>query len=520
MPDSERAEALFRQAARARDDRDYPTAEKLQRQGLALWGEEDTRFSLELENLAGIHFIQEKFDRAASEFERALKVREGLGQQDDPSVLRVLYWLAKSYFNHQKYDLAEVVMRQRLGLAEARYDSLETLARSLYELGFLLYFVGRYQEAEPYLLKALPLFESSKGSSDSETVEVLERIALNYANCPAIGQDPEPYFKRAVESIRPGGATSQTYLANLCRWAGYASEHQRFEEADVLFSQLLALIDESEMPNDIDNHWIISDCVDYFQSRDKADLVANLARMDQEFNAYGQMLKRQLEHAERTLPDNDPAFAEAVFGSANYAIFESKYEEAEALLDRSLQAYTQIEGERGETVVQVLGRICVVSRLLKKFEQGEAAIQRAYGTARELYVNRYVLPSTLENFAALREAEGKIADATDLYERAIMEYERVCGFPSHDAVEALYRQSGYLLRIRDLSLAEAKIRRAMSVMDGIESLSKYKKSDYAATLATILEARGSEEESVEMRRLADALYQSAEKESERRREGS
>lgn len=520
MPDSERAEALFQQAARARDDRDYPAAEKLQQQGLALWGEEDTRFSLEMENLAGIHFIQGKFDRAASEFERAIKLREKLGQQDDPSVLRVLYWLGQAYFRHQKYDLAEGVMHRALGLAETRHDSPETLGRALYEIGFLLYFVGRYQEAEPYLLKALPLFESSKGSSDLETVEVLERIALDYANCPAIGQDPEPYFKRAVESIRPEGATRQTYLANLCRWAGYLSEHRRFEEADVLFSQLLALINESEMPNDIDNHWVISECVHYFRSRGKAELVPHLARMDQEFNAYGALVERQLKHAEQTLADDDPALAEALFSSANNSILEGKYEEAALLLGRALQAYTQLEGDLGESVVRVLGRICVVSRLLKRFEQSEAAIQRAYEIAVRHYVDRYVLPSTLENFALLREAEGKNAEATELYERAVMEYERICGFPSHDAVEALYRQSGYLLRTHDLSLAEAKIRRAMSVMDGIESLSDYKKSDYAATLATILEATGSDEESMQWRKLADALYQSAEKESERGRKES
>ncbi len=518
MADSDRAEDLFHQATTARNNREYPKAEHLQQQGLALWGAEDARFSEELENLAGIHYIQEKFDRAAGEYERALKVREGLDPENDPSVLRLLYWLANSYFKAEKYDLAEIAMRRALGLAETCTDSPETLARSLYELGFLLYYVGRYQEAGPYLLRALPLFESAKGASDPETVGVLERIALTYANCPAIGEDPGPYFKRAVEVLRPEGEMRQTYIQNLCRWADFVATGRRFEEADVLFSQLLALIGESREPDDLDSFWVTRQCVEYFQSRGKADLVLHLVARDQEFDTYSDSVKRQLEHAEQTLADDDPAFAEAIFNSANQAIFQAKYEDAESLLGRALRAYTNIEGDQSEAVVRVLGRICVVCRVLKKFDAGEAAIQRALDIARRRYADRYVLPAMLENLALLREAEGKVAEATDSYQRAVAEYERVCGFPSHDTVEALYRHSGYLLGIKDLGLAEAKVRRAMSVMDGIESLSDYARSDYVATLATILEARGCEEEAVGMRKRADEIYQRAEKKSEAKRE--
>lgn len=55
-----------------------------------------------------------------------------------------------------KYDLAETAFRRALAASEAQPESRD-LARFLSELGFLLYFVGRYREAEPYLLRALPL---------------------------------------------------------------------------------------------------------------------------------------------------------------------------------------------------------------------------------------------------------------------------------------------------------------------------------------------------------------------------
>jgi len=86
MSDSSAGEALFRQAATARDNHEYARAEDLQQQGLALWRQQDERFAreLELENLAGIHFIQQKFELAASEYERVLELRERLVPDDGP----------------------------------------------------------------------------------------------------------------------------------------------------------------------------------------------------------------------------------------------------------------------------------------------------------------------------------------------------------------------------------------------------------------------------------------------------
>jgi tetratricopeptide (TPR) repeat protein len=505
MSDSSAGEVLFRQAAAARNNHEYARAEDLQQQGLALWRQQDERFARELENLAGIHFIQEKFELAASEYERALELRERLVPDDDSGALRVLYWLAKSHFQHQQYNSAETAMRRALSIIETRHDSLDDLAHWLYELGFLLYFVGRYQEAEVYLLRALALYEPVKGLSHPDTVKVLERIALNYSNCPAIGKDPEPYFRRAVEGIKPEGETRLTYIENLCRLAGHVAGCRRFEDADKLFSQLLNLIEASEKSDEPADHWVVSDCVRYFQSRGKGESVIHLASIEEKYDAYGEMVRRKLEHAEQTLPSDDPNLGEALFNSGNQALFEGRYEEAETLLKRALDTKIAVHGEKGESVVQALNRLCVVSRLLKKFDVAEGAIQEALAIASELYAAQYVFPSTLETFAALREAQARIGEATDFYDQAVLGYERICGFPSYEAAEALYRQSGYFLRISELSRAEEKARRAISAMDQIDELSDYERSDYMNTLASILDATGQNSESAALKIRAEEL---------------
>ena len=192
---------LITEASQALDNQQYAAAEELQRRAIQLLeaqASEATRIVDELEKLASIHFQQGKFGLAASGYDRVLKSREASLPATDAQILRVLYWQGKSYFNDMKYDLAEAAFRRALAASEGQPNSPRDVAQFLSELGFLLYYLGRYREAEPYLLRALPLYETLHGANHPGTVWVLERIALNYDHCPEIGKDPEPYFQKAA----------------------------------------------------------------------------------------------------------------------------------------------------------------------------------------------------------------------------------------------------------------------------------------------------------------------------------
>src|SRR6185312_3760536 len=171
-------QVLIAEASHALDNQQYAQAEELQRRAVQLLEEqsaESTRVADELEKLAGIHVQQGKNALAASEYERVLKSREAMVSADDSRVLRVLYSLGKAHFSDTKYDLAESAFRRGLAASETRPDSTREIAKFLCELGYLLYFVGRYREAEPYLLQALPLYEKLFGENHLATVWVLER---------------------------------------------------------------------------------------------------------------------------------------------------------------------------------------------------------------------------------------------------------------------------------------------------------------------------------------------------------
>jgi hypothetical protein len=93
---------------------------------------------------------------------------------------------------------------------------------------------------------------------------------------------------------------------------------KRFEDADELYGKLLTLIDDSPEWRS-DWHWILSNSVEYFRSRGKGDLVAHLTAKENEHDAYGDFVRKKLEHAERTLPDNDPELADAMLAIIQFS---------------------------------------------------------------------------------------------------------------------------------------------------------------------------------------------------------
>ena len=122
-------------------------------------------------------------------------------------------------------------------------------------------------------------------------------------------------------------------------------------------------------------------------------------------------MRQRLEHAERTLPDNDPELADALFSAGNHAMFHQNYAEAETLLHRALDSNIKAYGEESEAVLANLNRLCVVARELEKGDESESAIQRALQIAKRSFSSSHVYPRTLETLAILRETQGRTEEA-------------------------------------------------------------------------------------------------------------
>lgn len=509
---------LLQQAKQALDAKKFPDAEAFQRRACELLRVHESnapKIATEIETLADIHCTQRKFDQSALEYAEVLQIREKFLPDNDFQILRPLYRMAKSNFEGQRYEAAETEMRRALSLAESRDDSAVSVAFCLYELGWLLYFTGKYREAEPLFLKALPICEKVYGDPHSQTLQVLGGLALLYQNCTDLEHDPEPYFRRAIEASRKSGTDLRWfYRTNLLRLATFLDEHDRVDEADEVFSQLLALIKEEIKEGGESDSWAVNGCVAHFTKRGKPDLVSNLNSIAKAaHDAYGDTIYRRLEHAERTLSQDDPELASALFAVGNHETFDGRYDKAEPLLERAAETYLRIYGHTNSQTIFALSRVCIIKRLLKKFEEAELAIQKALHGAKENFPDDVLYPWTLKTLALLREAEGRTEEAMASFAQAVSEYERIRGLVSYETAEALYQQSGSLLRMDRLETAETAIRRAISVMDQVEVLSGPEKSDYLTTLASILEATDRGTEAVELRTRAQQLFEEVKQES-------
>jgi uncharacterized protein HemY len=71
-------------------------------------------------------------------------------------------------------------------------------------------------------------------------------------------------------------------------------------------------------------------------------------------------VRQRLEHADKTLPDNEPELAEALFTAGNHAIFRQNYAEAETLLQRALDSNIKAHGEESGAVVANLNRLSLL----------------------------------------------------------------------------------------------------------------------------------------------------------------
>jgi hypothetical protein len=505
------ANKLLAQAAEALKRKEYPAAEALQRQGCALLREakvDETRLATEIETLANIHYTQKKFDQAADEYSEVVQTRKRILPANDYNILQPLFNLAKVHFEAQKYDLAEAEMREGLAIAESYIDSPQTTGFCLYQLGWLLYYVGKYRESEPYLVKSLAVCDSAFGRSHPQTLDALGALAVLYNNSPDLGKNAEAYFRQAIEASKPEPKLQEYHLCNLCRLGNLLDEAQRFHEADEIFLELLQLIKKDTNDGAPNNWWLTNSCVVYFRKRGKNDLIAEppFSKVKSQ-DAYTKTVNDRLKHAEATLSDDDPELIEALLNAGNHETFEGNYQAAEPLLDRALALSTKIYGENASKTIFAFSRVSIVKRLLSKFDEAESAIQRALNGAKQYFRDDGLYPWTLTIFASLREAEKKFKEAVSICAEAVAEYERIFGFRSYETVEAIYRQSGLLLRTGNEAAAETAIRRAIGVMDEIENLSDPEKSDYLATLASILHATGRQSEADAIQRRADELFE-------------
>jgi serine/threonine-protein kinase len=164
---------------------DYEIAEQLYRQSLAimhkLHGEEHPEIAVILNNLAALLREKGDYDGAEPLFRQALAMRRGLLKEGHPSIITGLQNLGLVLMFKRDYDAAEPLFREAVMMAEQAFAPGHWIvAESQSNYGACLARLGRFREAEEYLVGGYNGLKKALGDKHERTWKAVENLALLY----------------------------------------------------------------------------------------------------------------------------------------------------------------------------------------------------------------------------------------------------------------------------------------------------------------------------------------------------
>lgn len=160
----------------------YNAAAKLLEDAVAIRRElsepNDLRIAKTLHSLAMIYLEDQRIEDARKALESALSLFNGDETLEEDSVLpSILIHLAGFHSNVHEYSTAESMLKRCVALCEGkgRWDRLCAIA--LNNLGCVYRDTHSFDNAEKYLLRAIPLFEMVFGKDDLRTAKPLDNYA-------------------------------------------------------------------------------------------------------------------------------------------------------------------------------------------------------------------------------------------------------------------------------------------------------------------------------------------------------
>ena len=234
-------------------------------------------------------------------------------------------------------------------------------------MGWRRYWIGRYVEAEPLLLRGLAMQERILGLGDPATAETAKRLAIMYDH-RGFEQDPEPFYRKALdgfelvhEARHPAVLEAQYRLADFLRRQG------RHEDAEPLFEHLVVALQDENLDGDSGHlHWMISGCCSYLCNLGREAEAEALETVARRHDPVVAMVRAEAEQAEAAHGSESPEAAEALGHLADFLALAGRADEAEAAARRCVELHERTVGRDNPSTVQAVHRLSVIR------EQAEA----------------------------------------------------------------------------------------------------------------------------------------------------
>jgi eukaryotic-like serine/threonine-protein kinase len=232
---------------------DYPTAERLARQGLAelrAAGADPPSIAAALERLAFIRSDQGAYDEALALYDQALERRRAAGRPDDMALQRIRYQMATIRFQLGDYQEAS---RLYQGLADASRDvppeAGSLLPWALAGLGAVFSMQGDLAGAEAKLREALPLLRQRLGDANPALADFQRILATVLARRGRL-DEAETLYRDCLKVYRASyGPDHHEVAKTLFDLADLERRRGRLAEAHAAIEECLRILRSLLPPN-------------------------------------------------------------------------------------------------------------------------------------------------------------------------------------------------------------------------------------------------------------------------------
>jgi len=344
---------------------------------------------------------------------------------DEPALqAQMLSMIGNIYSNLGLYDDAYLAIEKAVELYHSMGDRSPEMATTLLRFANLEYRLGNFQAAADASGESLDLIRSHFGDDHPETASVMNTLAMSLEE---LGDKEGAYdlYYRIIDIRRDQPDQGSNLSVNLNNLAILLQEDGKLEEADALFSEAVALVEDIYGFEHPFMAYILNGYSGLHQDRGDYDLaednlrdalaigqaifpethpfigvvqhnLGELFRIMENYSEAAGYYSLSLEQRKQSLPENHPDIATSLFSLGNTLILLEQPSEAEPILREALQIRQSIykdEDWRVALVKSGLGRALLQQQ---KFDDAAQYIFPAHAILLESLgeENRHVIASS------------------------------------------------------------------------------------------------------------------------------
>lgn len=371
------------------------------------------------------------------------------------------------------------VLEQASGRMQAELaDQPDVRAKMDAIVGTVYTSLGKYDEAETSLTRALELQRDRHGPSHPETLETMQAMAT-LAMERGKNDHAETLLREVLAQRLKQSRPDPILIASTRNDLGWALERQgKHEEAEASHRAALALA--SKTP-DADPQALMS------TRNNLAVLLVRKGEFDEAEKLYRQVLTRQRE----LLGPAHPNLATALNNLGVLLNKRQRFPEAEQLLRESLVMKQKLYDDKHPSIAFSMTQLANVLTHLKRYDEAEPLYLDALAMRRAtLKPEHPYIATNLNSLAGLYREQGDYARAEPLYREAIEICSQAMGAEHHWTADMTRNLGEMHLRAGNPKAAEKALREALRIREKTLPGDHWQVGDAQSLLGAALAAQG------------------------------